>query len=375
MILEKLTVNNFKNIRFAELEFSSKMNCFLGNNGMGKSNLLDAIHYLSFCRSFSGLNDSRLITDSEQFLMLRGDYMRHQTPEDIQASYDAGRKKVFKRKGKPYKRLSEHIGFFPAVLVAPHDIELINGSAEERRRFIDQIISQSDARYLDSLIRYTHLLEQRNRMLRDRVTDRTLFEAVELPMAAAAAYVSEARRRWIEEFVPVFNRYYAAIAGDDPAEEVQMQYATRMEQGNPMSLLDLLDASRSRDEAVGHTTAGIHRDDIEMMLNGLPVRRTASQGQCKTYLIAMRFAQYDFLNRATGVHPLLLLDDIFDRLDANRVGRIVKIVSGEEFGQTFITDTNLSHLDSIISQVKGDHRLFRVDRGCFHTEDSKEGAE
>ena len=375
MILEKLTVNNFKNIRFAELEFSSKMNCFLGNNGMGKSNLLDAIHYLSFCRSFSGLNDARLITDSEQFLMLRGDYLRHQTPEDIQASYDAGRKKVFKRKGKPYKRLSEHIGLFTAVLVAPHDIELINGSAEERRRFIDQIISQSDSRYLDSLIRYSHLLEQRNRMLRDRIADRTLFEAVELPMAAAASYVSEARRRWIEDFVPVFNRYYAAIAGDDPVEEVQMQYSTRMVQGNPMSLLDLLDASRSRDEAVGHTTVGIHRDDIEMMLNGLPVRRTASQGQCKTYLIAMRFAQYDFLNRATGVHPLLLLDDIFDRLDANRVGRIVKIVSGEEFGQTFITDTNLSHLDSIISQVKGDHRLFRVDRGCFHIEDSTEAAE
>ena len=365
MILEKLTVNNFKNIRFAELEFSSKMNCFLGNNGMGKSNLLDAIHYLSFCRSFSGLTDARLITDSEQFLMLKGEYMRHQTPEDIQAAYDAGRKKVFKRKGKPYKRLSEHIGLFPAVLVAPHDIDLINGSSEERRRFIDQIISQGDPRYLDSLIRYGHLLEQRNRMLRDKISDRTLFEAVEIPMAAAASYVSEARRRWIREFVPVFNRYYAAIAGDNPAEEVQMRYDTRLTEGQPMSLLDLLDANRRRDEAVGHTSVGIHRDDIEMMLNGLPVRRTASQGQCKTYIIAMRFAQYDFLNHATGVHPLLLLDDIFDRLDAQRVARIVKIVSGDDFGQTFITDTNLSHLDSIISEVKGDHRLFTVDRGSF----------
>lgn len=370
MILEKLTVNNFKNIRFTELEFSSKMNCFLGNNGMGKSNLIDAIHYLSFCRSFSGLNDSRLITDTEQFLMLKGEYMRHQIPEDIQASVDAGKKKVFKRKGKPYKRLSEHIGLFPAVLVAPHDIELINGSADERRRFIDQIISQSDPRYLDSLIRYGHLLDQRNRMLRDRVADRTLFEAVEIPMASAAAYVSGCRRRWIEEFVPVFNRYYAAIAGDEPPEDVRMEYVTRLATDNPLSLLELLDESRSRDEAVGHTTVGIHRDDIDMTLNGLPVRRTASQGQCKTYLIAMRFAQYDFLNRATGVHPLLLLDDIFDRLDARRVARIVKIVSGTEFGQTFITDTNLTHLDSIISEVKGDHRLFSVDRGTFHPVES-----
>lgn len=184
-------------------------------------------------------------------------------------------------------------------------------------------------------------------------------------MAAAASYVSEARRRWIREFVPVFNRYYAAIAGDNPAEEVQMRYDTRLTEGQPMSLLDLLDANRGRDEAVGHTSVGIHRDDIEMMLNGLPVRRTASQGQCKTYVIAMRFAQYDFLNHATGVHPLLLLDDIFDRLDAQRVARIVKIVSGDDFGQTFITDTNLSHLDSIISEVKGDHRLFTVDRGSF----------
>ncbi|MDE6267050.1 MAG: DNA replication and repair protein RecF [Muribaculaceae bacterium] len=365
MILEKLTVTNFKNIRFAELEFSSKMNCFLGNNGMGKSNLLDAIHYLSFCRSFSGLNDSGLITDGEQFLMLKGDYLRHDMPEDILASFDAGRKKNFKRKGKPYKRLSEHIGLFPAVLVAPHDIDLINGSSEERRKFIDQIISQGDPRYLDSLIRYGHLLEQRNRMLRDRISDRTLFEAVEIPMASAASYVCDARSRWINNFVPVFNRYYAAIAGDDPVEHVEMVYSSRLTPGRPMSLLDLLENSRSRDEAVGHTTVGIHRDDIEMMLNGLPVRRTASQGQCKTYLIAMRLAQYDFLNRATGVHPLLLLDDIFDRLDAGRVERIVKLVAGEEFGQTFITDTNLSHLDSIINRVKGDHKLFTVDRGSF----------
>lgn len=374
MILERLTVNNFKNIRFAELEFSRKMNCFLGNNGMGKSNLLDAIHYLSFCRSFSGLNDSRLITDGEQFLMLKGDYLRHQLQEDIQASYDASRKKVFKRKGKPYRRLSEHIGLFPLVLVAPHDIDLINGSSEERRRFIDQIISQSDSRYLDSLIRYGHLLEQRNRMLRDHVADRALYEAVELPMSAAAAYVSDARRRWIEEFVPVFNRYYAAIAGDNPVEKVEMRYTTALAPADPMALMNLFDAVRGRDEAIGHTTVGIHRDDIEMMLNGLPVRRTASQGQCKTYLIAMRFAQYDFLNRATGVHPLMLLDDIFDRLDAQRVQRIVEIVSGEEFGQTFITDTNLSHLDSIISHLKGDHRLFRVDRGEFFVEEAT-GAE
>ncbi|MDE7154326.1 MAG: DNA replication and repair protein RecF [Muribaculaceae bacterium] len=368
MILQRLTVNNFKNIRFAELDFSPKMNCFLGNNGMGKSNLLDAIHFLSFCRSFSGLNDAGLITDGERFLMLKGDYVRHQTPEDIQASFENGRKKVFKRKGKPYKRLSEHIGLFPLVLVAPHDIDLINGTSEERRRFIDQIISQSDTRYLDALIRYGRLLEQRNRMLRDHQSDRTLFEAVELPMSAAAAYISDARRRWVEEFVPVFNRYYTAIAGDETAEQVQMHYSTTLTPGDPLSLQNLMDGSRGRDEAVGHTTVGIHRDDIEMMLNGLPVRRTASQGQCKTYLIAMRFAQYDFLNRATGVHPLLLLDDIFDRLDAHRVQRIVSIVSGEEFGQTFITDTNLSHLDSIINRMKGDHRLFRVESGEFYVE-------
>lgn len=372
MILERLTVNNFKNIRFAELDFSPKMNCFLGNNGMGKSNLLDAIHYLSFCRSFSGLNDAGLVTDGERFLMLKGDYTRHLTPEDVHASFESGRKKVFKRKGKPYKRLSEHIGLFPAVLVAPHDIELINGTSEERRRFIDQIISQSDPRYLDALIRYTRLLEQRNRMLRDHLSDSTLYEAVELPMSAAAAYISGVRSRWIEEFVPVFNRYYSLIAGDEPAEVVEMRYATSLTPADPLSLQKLMDASRGRDEGVGHTTAGIHRDDIEMMLNGLPVRRTASQGQCKTYLIAMRFAQYDFLNRATGVHPLLLLDDIFDRLDARRVQRIVTIVSGEEFGQTFITDTNLSHLDSIISRMKGDHRLFRVDRGEFFVEPQKQ---
>ncbi|MEE0978705.1 MAG: DNA replication and repair protein RecF [Muribaculaceae bacterium] len=365
MILNKLTVNNFKNIRSASLEFSPKMNCFLGNNGMGKSNLLDAVHYLSFCRSFSGLTDQRLVTDGERFLMLQGDYLRHDVPEDVQASYDAGKKKVFKRKGKVYKRLSEHIGLFPLVLVAPHDIDLINGTSEERRRFIDQIISQSDARYLDSLIRYNHLLEQRNRMLRDHITDRALFEAVELPMSAAAAYVSNARKGWIDDFMPVFNRYYAAIAGMEKPENVAMAYSTTIVPGDPLSLVGEFDKNRQRDEAVGHTTAGVHRDDIEMMLNGLPVRRMASQGQCKTYLIAMRFAQYDFLRRATGMYPLMLLDDIFDRLDAGRVERIVAMVSGEEFGQTFITDTNLAHLDSIITRLKGDHRLFAVESGEF----------
>lgn len=366
MRLDSLTLTNFKNIAGASLEFSPKINCFLGNNGMGKSNLLDAIYFMSFCKSFTGVPDAMMIRSGEDFTMCKGNYMRAGAAEELTLGLARGRRKSLKRSGKEYSRLSEHIGLFPLVMAAPADSDLVRGTSEERRRWMDMVISQGDRRYLEALIRYNNALEQRNRMLRDSISDPALYEAVELQMEMAAMYIHPRRTAWIAELQAIFSRYYKVIAGEN-GEEVALGYSSslaRAQEGDG-SLGKLLEANRRRDEIVRHTTAGPHRDDIEMSLGGMPMRRTASQGQCKTFTTALRFAQYEFLHRASGLRPLLLLDDIFDKLDADRVERIMNLVTAEEFGQIFITDTNRAHLDEIMSRTAGDYAMWNVARGEF----------
>jgi DNA replication and repair protein RecF len=361
MLLKSLTINNFKNIAEARLEFSPKVNCLLGNNGMGKSNLLDAIHYMSFCKSFSGVTDAMLMRREQDFCMIQARYERRGIDEDVLMGMAKGRRKTLKRKGKEYAKLSEHIGKFPLVMVSPQDIDLIRGTSEERRRLMDMVISQGDQLYLDHLIRYNRALEQRNKLLRDGVADHSLYLAVEMTMTFAAQYITQARRAWVEELTVMFNRYYSAIAGD--GEEVSLAYSTALENG--VMLDTLLEEARRHDEIVRHTSVGPHRDDLEMLLSGMPLRRTGSQGQCKTYTIAMRLAQYDFLHKAAGMKPLLLLDDIFDKLDATRVERIMEVVAQPSFGQIFVTDTNRTHLDEIMSRTGGDYRIWEVADGQF----------
>lgn len=360
MVLRELSVVNYKNIPEAALEFSPKINGFLGHNGMGKSNLLDAVYYLSFCKSFTGVTDAMVLRRGENFAMLRGLYDRRGTIEEISVGLMAGKRKSFKRKGKEYQKLSEHIGTLPLVMVAPRDNDLITGASDERRRFMDQVIAQSDPVYLDRLIRYTRSLEQRNRMLRDRVADHTLYEAVELSMAMSADYITKARAEWADRLQAIFRGYYRLIAGED--EPVNLSYPTP---GLPLDTL--LDQARRHDEIVGHTSVGPHRDDLTMEISSMPVRKVASQGQCKTFTIALRLAQYEFLRTGTpGLKPLLLLDDIFDKLDSTRVERIMEIARSETIGQIFVTDTNRDHLDEIMSRVGGDYRLWEVDRGRFN---------
>lgn len=361
MQLTSLSIDNFKNIRRARLEFSSKINGLLGNNGMGKSNLLDAIHTLSFCKSFTGVTDAMLITRDEDFAMLKGNYLRRDTDEDLTMGLARGRRKTLKRKGKEYQRLSEHIGTFPLVMVSPADIDLIREGAEERRKLIDMVISQSDPRYLDALIRYGRALEQRNRMLREGTVDHTLYDAVEMAMEMSASYIVESRREWVSKLTPIFERHYRRISGGN--EMPQLNYSTRMADG--VTLAELLDRERRHDEIVRHTSVGPHRDDLELTLDGMEMRRTGSQGQCKTFTIALRLAQYEFLGKATGMRPLLLLDDIFDKLDADRVERIMEIVEDPAFGQIFITDTNSTHLDEIVNRTAVDFRLWEVTSGNF----------
>lgn len=362
MILRSLDITNFKNIERARLEFSPKVNALLGDNGMGKSNLLDAVHLLSFTKSFTGAQDQMLIRSGEDFAIVRGTYSRMDAEEDILAGLQRGRRKSFKRGGKEYGRISAHIGLLPLVMVSPADMELINGSGEERRRFMDMVISQTDPRYLDAAMRYARILEQRNRLLRDGAADHALFEAIDFQLDAAAAYISARRHEWTAELRDIFSLYYKAISGSD--EEPGLTLVSHTGPGCP-ALADLLRERFSRDSAVRHTTAGPHRDDLEMTLDGMPVRRTASQGQCKTFTIALRLAQYGFLRRACGMSPLLLLDDIFDKLDAGRVGRIISTVGADTFGQIFITDTNRRHLDDIVAFMGADHRLWSVEHGRF----------
>ena len=368
MILKSLSLTNFKNIASASLEFSPKINCFLGNNGMGKSNLLDALYLLSFCKSFTGVTDSQLIRRGEDFAMASGRYGRRGLDEDLAAAIRPGRRKSFKRSGKEYKRLADHIGAFPLVLLSPADMELTAGEPSERRRFVDQIASQSDPRYLDALVRYGDAMEQRNRLLRAESEDSALYEALELQMDAAGTYVCRRRAACIEALEPVFRRYYAGIAdGELPA----LAYAPSLREkvGQPGAIADKLAASRKRDLILGYTASGPHRDDIEMTLDGAPVRRIASQGQTKTYTSALRFAQYELLRRDLGISPLLLLDDIFDKLDARRVERIIATVADStSFGQIFITDTNRRHLDETVREISGTgapSRLWTVENGIF----------
>lgn len=359
MILQHLNISNYKNIVEASLDFSPGVNCLIGNNGMGKTNILDAIYFLSFCRSYINQTDASVINHEADFMMLQGHYERRGADEDISIAMQRGKRKIARRGGKAYQRLSEHIGLLPLVMTSPMDWDLIRGSGEERRKFIDQVISQSDATYLSLLIRYRKALEQRNAMLRQEISDPLLYESVEQQMCEAGTLIHQARQQWISKFTPIFMRYYAAIAGEQ--EQVSLKYESRLAEA-PMQ--QLLAATRQRDLALGYTSRGVHRDDIDLLLGSHSMRRTGSQGQCKTYTLALRLAQYSFLKANTATTPILLLDDIFDKLDATRVESIVGVVSqGDDFGQIFITDTNRTHLDSIIARLSGDHAMFSVDGG------------
>lgn len=363
MTLKHLSILNYKNIEEAELDFSPGLNCVIGCNGEGKTNLLDAIRFLSLCKSLGVTQDSLCIRHEQDFFMLKGQYeCEDDTLEEIQCSLKRGQKKIMRRQGKPYKRLAEHIGLIPIVLVSPSDGLLIAGGSEERRRFIDVVISQMDLPYLDSLTRYNKALLQRNALLKmEPPCDTEILSLWEEQMAIEGEFIYQRRQKYIDEFIPIFQRYYNLIAQDH--EQVSISYISHCQRG---PLLEVIQRDRYKDLAVGYSLHGIHRDDLEMQINGYPIKREGSQGQNKTMLVALKLAQYDFLHHTgTGTRPILLLDDIFDRLDAQRVERIVNLVSGDSFGQTFITDTNRDHLDKILSLTSQDYKLFYCENGTF----------
>ena len=363
MRLDKLTIFNYKNISEAELHFSPKLNCFIGNNGEGKTNVLDAIHFLSFCRSYSSSIDALCVRHGEEFMSLQGLYEHEDgTEEDIHIGLKVGQKKVVRRGKKAYRRIAEHIGLIPLVMVSPADQVLVSGGSEERRRFMDMVICQYDPAYTESLLRYNKALQHRNVLLKqDEETpiDPEIFLIFEEQMAHEGEYIYRKRSEFISELIPVFQQFFDEIS--DGHEQVELRYVSHCQRG---PLLEQLTSQRFKDKAVGYSLHGTHKDDLEMLQGGYLVRREGSQGQSKTFLVALKLAQFDFLSR-TGANttPLLLLDDIFDKLDANRVERIVKLVGGGRFGQIFITDTNREHLDAILASMDGDNRMFYVEKG------------
>ncbi len=358
MVLRGVSILNYKNIEQGELTLSPKINCFTGNNGMGKTNILDAIYYLSFCKSFITPNDTAVVREGEEYMMLRGDYERKGEREEISFGLQLGKRKSLKRNGKEYSRLSEHIGLLPLVMVSPMDWELIRGGSEVRRRLIDQIISQSDRGYLANLIAYSKGVENRNVMLKKGYRDAILFETIEGQISDTAQAIHAARKEWIKRFSPILLNYYQTISGG--RECVELIYKSSL---NERGMQQIMNDNRSKDLALGYTSEGVHRDDIELMLGRLLMRKGGSQGQCKSYTVAMRFAQYEFLREHSGVSPILLLDDIFDKLDANRVESIMSIVARDTFGQIFLTDTNRTHLDEIIRRIGGDYKIYNVTDG------------
>lgn len=343
------------------MDFSPRLNCFVGKNGMGKTNLLDAVYCLSFCKSSVGLTEQQTIRHGEECFQLQGSYVLPSGDKSVIGciSRSKGRKQL-KRDGKEYQRFSDHIGYIPLVMVSPQDGNLILGGSDERRRFMDMVISQYDSEYLKLLISYNKALQQRNALLKmEHEPDRELFLMWEQTMADCGMRIFEKRRLLTDRLVPYFREMYSLIG--DETETVSLSYSSDVQRGDLMSLLE---EGRMRDRIVGYTLHGIHRDELEMNMDGYPIRREGSQGQNKSYLVAIKLAQYRLLTESCGKRPLLLLDDIFDRLDAMRVERIVSIVANEErFGQVFITDVDRNHIDGILAGAGCDYKVFTVQDG------------
>ena len=362
MFIQELSLVNFKNFEHSEFKFTDGLNCFIGNNGAGKTNLMDAIYYLSFCKSFLNSVDAQNIRFDQDFFMIQGKYSRLDSEETIYCGLKRTQKKIFKRNQKDYRKLSEHIGLIPLIIVTPLDTNLISGGSDERRRFVDTVISQYNAVYLENLIRYNRALLQRNNLLK-QFAGRNIFqsETIEIwddQLVKYGQQIHAERMIFIAKLQPVFQQYYQLISGGKELVGLKLQSDLLINDFD-----QLLKGSIGRDRMLQYTTTGIHKDDFEFELAGYPIKKFGSQGQKKTYLVALKLAQFDFMKEISGLTPILLLDDIFDKLDKNRVEQIVKLVADDHFGQIFITDTNREHLDVMISRLVTESRIFTINDG------------
>ncbi|MBK8583911.1 MAG: DNA replication/repair protein RecF [Bacteroidetes bacterium] len=360
MFLKKLSLVNFKNYEAVDLEFSSGVNAFTGGNGEGKTNLLDAIHYLAMCKSYFNSSDLQNVKKGEELFVLQGVFDLNGVDESISCGFKKGQKKVLKRNQKEYERLADHIGLIPVVMISPTDVSLITDGSEDRRRFLDSIVSQFDRIYLEDLISYGRVISQRNAYLKHAYQTRkfdsdslTIWDEQLIPIGNR---IHSVRLKFIEELIPIFARYYDFISGGK--ETIDIKYDSDL---NENSFADLLQKSLEKDKVLQYTTSGTHRDDLIFMINGFPVKKFASQGQQKSFLIAMKLAQFDFIAQLKKMKPILLLDDIYEKLDDSRISRLMELVSKHNFGQIFITDTHLDRVQEIFERIGEEVRCFEVE--------------
>jgi DNA replication and repair protein RecF len=360
MYLDKISLVNYKNITSKSFNFQKKINCFVGENGVGKTNILDAIYYLSFTKSYFNSVAIQNIKHGESFFVIEGDYLLNQRNEKIVCSLKKGQKKVLKRNGKSYEKFSNHIGQLPLVIISPADRDLVTEGSDTRRKFIDGVISQQNKSYLQDLLSYNRVLSQRNALLKyfaaNRIFDPLNLSVYDEQISKYGSRIYEVRKIFLEEFIPIFNQKYQIVSGDK--ERVNLVYKSHL---NDFSMENLLERSLKKDKIIQYTTMGIHKDDLSFQIGEYPIKKFGSQGQQKSYLIALKLAQFEFIKQHSQITPILLLDDIFDKLDENRVLHIIELVNNDEFGQIFITDTHFERIQNILKKGSKAYQIFKLE--------------
>ena len=360
-VLQKIVISDFRNIELQELEFSPNVNCISGNNGEGKTNLLDAIYYLSMTKSAFASSDKYTFRYGTEEFSISGTYrMENGLSSRFSLKMTTKGEKKVKRDDKTYGKVSEHVGILPIVMVSPADISMVSESGEERRRFVNAVLSQMDREYMTSLQQYNRLLQQRNKMLKEMDPDRSLLEVIDMRMSALAEPIYQARKKFVEDLKPIIAEYYKAVSGG--SEQVDIEYESELSKA---SLEELLAVSYEKDRILKYTTAGLQRDDFAFKMNGWPIRRHGSQGQQKSFLVSLKFAQYEIMKKNYGFAPVLLLDDVFDKLDMGRISNLLEMVSGKDFGQIFITDSNKVRMSGIVDGLTQDRAYFETTAGTF----------
>ena len=359
MILKSLSLLNYKNFDTKSFIFNEKINCIVGNNGIGKTNVLDAIYHLSFGKSYFNPISTQNIRHDEDFFVINGDYDKDEKSEKVIISLKRGQKKIIKRNGKVYEKFSEHIGLLPLVIISPADRDLIIEGSDTRRKFIDSVISQSDRSYLKHLINYNKILAQRNALLKyfalNHTFNKDTLDVYNTQLTDFGTQIFEKRDAFLKKFIPIFKTRYEAISNGK--EDVELIYHSDLFEAD---LTSLLNNNINKDKALQYTSVGIHKDDLHFNIEGHPIKKFGSQGQQKSFLIALKLAQFDFIKAQSGVNPILLLDDIFDKLDEQRVAQIIKLVDDENFGQLFISDTHADRTENAVRQVHQSYEIFKL---------------
>ncbi len=359
MRINELTLINYKNLDSESFVFKSSINCFVGYNGVGKSNILDSIYHLAFGKSYFNPTSVQNIKFDKSFFVLEGSFKIKSRVEKINCSFKKGQKKILKKNNKVYSKISDHIGLIPLVMISPDDIDLINEGSVYRRKFIDSILGQIHQNYLVDLISYNKVLNQRNSLLKyfafNHTYDQKTIDIYNDQLQSLSLPIFEKRKNFMETFSPLFEKRYKALNRN--AEKVEISYISALKKN---SLLELLNESLNRDKSFQYTTQGIHKDDLDFLIHGKPIKKFGSQGQKKTFLIALKIAQFDYLRKEKGLSPIILLDDIFDKLDQHRVTSLLKLMIEEGFGQIFITDTHEQRTLDALKSVKSDFEIFKI---------------